>query len=362
MKELIKYELYRSYRFYIGILASMISGLIITSIAILNKDYKLSGLIAFGSVLIFGVFLLQIERRTELMIKDLMADYKEHMLTIPVTDTNIVSIHYLFGIFEELIITLIVVIYVGITSKLSLHDGVEGFIYAVIFVFTIFSLNTIISTFAHRIFKNNLLTILIRIISWAIIIILLLIMPFNLNYYLLKENIPNKEAIFFCLFAVIVLIGYAINCKIIALNSNKQYRKIAGVILSIVIVICISVLLLNYCYRNVDNTNMAFENDTEVIGTWNTVDYVRDINSFDPNNESNDTLSFKGILINDNGLTSFYNWKWTKGYIINYSMHTTSAYKIKTINGSTYMFMQWKSGDYVYLNMKPYYYVLKKEE
>jgi hypothetical protein len=41
-------------------------------------------------------------------------------------------------------------------------------------------------------------------------------------------------------------------------------------------------------------------------------------------------------------------------------MHQASKYVIKDIDGQTYMFYQWKSGDYTYRYKKPSYYVLKK--
>lgn len=35
---------------------------------------------------------------------------------------------------------------------------------------------------------------------------------------------------------------------------------------------------------------------------------------------------------------------------------------IKEIEGTTYMFFEWKNGDYVFRGVNPYYYVLKKVE
>jgi bla regulator protein BlaR1 len=41
---------------------------------------------------------------------------------------------------------------------------------------------------------------------------------------------------------------------------------------------------------------------------------------------------------------------------------TASAYQIKELDGVTYMFYEWKNGDYTYHNMNPYYYVLEKAD
>jgi hypothetical protein len=51
---------------------------------------------------------------------------------------------------------------------------------------------------------------------------------------------------------------------------------------------------------------------------------------------------------------------WTKGLIIEPAAKKASRYQIKEIQGATYMFYEWKSGDYTLRQMKPKYYVLKK--
>lgn len=51
---------------------------------------------------------------------------------------------------------------------------------------------------------------------------------------------------------------------------------------------------------------------------------------------------------------------WTKGMIINREVKTASKCVVKEINGTTYrMFYEWKSGDYVFRGMAPYYFVFK---
>jgi hypothetical protein len=51
---------------------------------------------------------------------------------------------------------------------------------------------------------------------------------------------------------------------------------------------------------------------------------------------------------------------WTKGLIIEPAAKKASRYQIREIQGETYMFYEWKSGDYTLRQMKPKYYVLKK--
>jgi bla regulator protein BlaR1 len=50
---------------------------------------------------------------------------------------------------------------------------------------------------------------------------------------------------------------------------------------------------------------------------------------------------------------------WTKGFIIDPIQKTASKYGIKEINGSTYLFYEWKCGDYTLRGMKPWLCVLK---
>ena len=41
--------------------------------------------------------------------------------------------------------------------------------------------------------------------------------------------------------------------------------------------------------------------------------------------------------------------------------HTACAYCIRVMDGQTYLFVAWKSGDYIYGGMEPYYYVFVRE-
>jgi len=73
-------------------------------------------------------------------------------------------------------------------------------------------------------------------------------------------------------------------------------------------------------------------------------------------------LYLKDLTFKDNGKMD-HSWiKWTNGVVMHSGDKTASAYTLKEINGSTYMFFEWKSGDYIFRNMAPSYYVLKKAE
>ena len=51
---------------------------------------------------------------------------------------------------------------------------------------------------------------------------------------------------------------------------------------------------------------------------------------------------------------------WTSGLVVNKLNKTASKCEIKDIDGETFMFYQWKAGDYIHRGMKPSYYVLRK--
>ncbi|MDF2533833.1 MAG: peptidase BlaR1, partial [Clostridia bacterium] len=157
-------------------------------------------------------------------------------------------------------------------------------------------------------------------------------------------------------------------------NKNKiksKYRK-AALIPLIVIFSLFSCFTIGYAglSRLVDKTDLPFVDDSEVIGKWETVDFVNDISDFDPKKQFtydklylNDLVFIKdGEMLDriENSNLTYSNSTWTKGVIISPQMETASKYTIKEINGGKYMFMEWKSGDYVIRFMKPNYYVLKQ--
>jgi hypothetical protein len=113
--------------------------------------------------------------------------------------------------------------------------------------------------------------------------------------------------------------------------------------------------------RIVDKIDYPFVTDAKAIGTWKSVDFVDSPEEFEPDEQNfKADLFLKGLVISDNGETSLA-WSWTKGLLLHSGDKTASKYTIKEIDGSTYMFLEWKSGDYTIRHMKPKYYVLKKQ-
>ena len=118
-----------------------------------------------------------------------------------------------------------------------------------------------------------------------------------------------------------------------------------------------------------DNTNIPFINDDEVIGFWEAVDYVRDFEDFKVGEKSwSEELFLKeyifkpkgSLLVSYNKFDEIAQLKWSKGVVINAKWATVSSYTIKTIGEDKYMFMEWKSGDYVFGAEVHGCYVFKK--
>ena len=109
--------------------------------------------------------------------------------------------------------------------------------------------------------------------------------------------------------------------------------------------------------RIIDKIDYPFVNDPEAIGAWESVDFVDEIEDFEPGEKHfGGDLFLKELYLLENGKTSWY-WSWTKGHIL--SDDTDSKYVIKEIDNVKYMFFEWKSGDYTIRHSKPSYYVLK---
>lgn len=111
-----------------------------------------------------------------------------------------------------------------------------------------------------------------------------------------------------------------------------------------------------------DDINLLFVNDTDVLGSWKSVDFVETPEAFNPHKRAwQDDLYLKELVFLPNGKTLNGWLTWTKGMVIHRNDKTASAYTIKDMAGGKYMFFEWKSGDYVFRGAKPYYYVLKKK-
>lgn len=126
-------------------------------------------------------------------------------------------------------------------------------------------------------------------------------------------------------------------------------------------------------YANVltDRIDYPFVNDAELVGRWQSVDFVQSIDDFIPSVKTRgESLYLHELVLDADGKTSVSTSefplrktpyiRWTDGLILHLGDKTAAKYFIKEIDGDTFLFMEWKSGDYTIRKMKPYYYVLKK--
>ena len=121
-----------------------------------------------------------------------------------------------------------------------------------------------------------------------------------------------------------------------------------------------------------DDIDLPFISDDKVIGTWNVVDFVKNIEDFNPDNmnwTNGDLWYVKAEFLPDGVLYNHFigddpvdKMKWTKGLtLLNYNTDTSApAYEIRNFNGIDYLFIEWKSGDYKWGKLKPHYYVFRQ--
>ncbi len=118
---------------------------------------------------------------------------------------------------------------------------------------------------------------------------------------------------------------------------------------------------------NHDNIDMPFVNDDKVIGTWTSVGFGSKYfaENFSPDQKC-DGLYLKSIKFSADGeliqkyMDEVWHDRWTNGFVLNLHRTTAAAYKIRRINGSDYLFMEWKMGNYIYGGFKPDYYVFER--
>jgi hypothetical protein len=119
-----------------------------------------------------------------------------------------------------------------------------------------------------------------------------------------------------------------------------------------------------------EKTDLPFVNDPGVIGEWKSVDFVVHATDFKPGKRrgNDDQLYLEGLTFLPAGRLMFLaqgrppqpGMTWTKDAVMNHEEQTASHYEIRELNGQSYLFFEWKSGDYTFSGMKPCYYVLKR--
>ena len=123
--------------------------------------------------------------------------------------------------------------------------------------------------------------------------------------------------------------------------------------------------------KHKDDTNFSYVKDDLAVGFWHTVDFVYNPLSFNPQSPETSNLPLEKLNFRSNGEVQIgykdnnymrYS-KYTKDYVADLVLpDTLSHYFYKTIDNHQYLFIEWKSGDYVYGGFISGYYVLEKED
>ena len=120
-----------------------------------------------------------------------------------------------------------------------------------------------------------------------------------------------------------------------------------------------------------DNIDIPFAKDNRVLGRWIACGFCSTPTDFRRKNKPSVKPYFSEVVFgNDGALSVTYGNRrisdpemrtWTKGFVLDKLNVTASAYELREIDGEEYLFIEWKSGDYIYGGWKPSYYVFERE-
>ncbi|MHB8064137.1 MAG: stalk domain-containing protein [Ruminiclostridium sp.] len=117
-----------------------------------------------------------------------------------------------------------------------------------------------------------------------------------------------------------------------------------------------------------ETMDYKFVLDKDAIGQWEAIDFVASLDEFDGKDTTKkDYIETSIRNFYDNGREAHYADKargaaitqWTKGYVWG-GDDVIEEYQIKQLNGKTFIFMQFKSGDYIFRGQKPNYMIYLK--
>lgn len=110
-----------------------------------------------------------------------------------------------------------------------------------------------------------------------------------------------------------------------------------------------------------DHIDQPFVDDPGAVGAWTSVDFVETPEAFRPEHRAWPGEPFlKGLELLPGGRSSGP-WTWTRGLIIHPGDRTAAHYRIQEIGGRSYLFFEWKSGDYTLRGQKPQWVVLTRK-
>lgn len=156
--------------------------------------------------------------------------------------------------------------------------------------------------------------------------------------------------------------------------ENKSYEYLRGGMPTVLVLEQVD--NKRYTRREIareDDTDIPFVNDERVLGDWKAFDFIRNKEEFstEVKHLPQERLQYKHMHFGEEGLfSSVYQdetisgrevQSWTKGYVLKHYNHTACAYEIVTVDGTDYMIIEWKSGDYRWGGYDTDYYVFVRE-
>lgn len=345
MKSLIKYELKRDRVQIISIFIGII--IIVNILWLLGIRNELG-----GGIYIIGLLLI-FNRRTNHLANDTVFEDREHMMLIPKSILKIVVVNSIVTYIDCILLGGVLFLILDI-KMFKLWMLFRAFL-VVNVLFLFYQITTLLYIFFQKkIRKKSIATILATVMTIVISITIIVLKTIHVVLYSIKiSNFIFVLLAILCIFLNAAVIGHKYTF------SRIETKIMIGTI--VLVIISSSVLIYSFNHFNKFNSELPFEKDENIIGNWETVDFVDDYEDYIPNTV-NKHFYLKSLQFKENGIIDKYpKSRWTKGYIYYPFKYVGAEYIIKEIDGDTYMFMQWKNGDYLYFNMKPKYYILKKQ-
>lgn len=369
MRYLVLYELKRSWKRVLILYVLIILSVLFSNTLFDSNDR--GNAIAFMLFCVGAMMILDV--RITQLTKNLVFNERKHMLLIPKSITQIIGANALVTYMDCALLS-------GVLTYLFRYygSGIMNFLLFMHLGFLAYIIFCYMYLLSAKILKRSLLTIGVSIIIGIIILTMWIFSVVSGNYSLLTLFIVRPEATVVFLGAL-GLWGMIIISAIISRSVSLKSRevRISGLCIGIM-VITVAIMIITYINRNIDDVNVPIVLDEQAIGTWEAVDFVNEIEDFDPtvgkrkyslrevklvgwSQGADDNKALKGDVTYMRAEAVTREVKWTKDYIINFPLKDTLArYHIKEIEGRTYMFMEWKSGDYVFRHSKLPYYVFQK--
>lgn len=348
MKSLIKYEFKRDlYKIICAIIGVIICTYLANTLIFPNQQQSM---IRFQEIVIIIGFLFVIDKKITHLAKNTIFENKEHMMLIPKSILQIV-------IANALIVYMYCIIFISILMSIFDISNITKILRGLVFVniaFLVYVLFTCLYIISGQIIKKPLFATISGILV-TISITIILMLNGALEIFIARIVIST---FLFILLAILGIIGIVVS---LGYKFKKKATSTIVVILIILSIFNLGSIIYNYNNRIIENTDIQFLNDAQIIGKWQTIDFVEEYEGYTPK-EVDKKLYIDSLTFNEDGsIEERKESNWTKGFIIAFPFeHTKSQYIIQEINGSKYLFVQWKSGDYTFRHHKPNYYVLKK--